>query len=115
MVSNILALEAFYVGRILDLILSILLSLGLLIVGDETKSALVMRGFLNTQDSVESGISFMTHFQVFLQISDLGLELFVFLYKVSINKSTRGSRNFIVRATRQGEQFITRCTNVMHG
>ena len=78
MVSNILALEACNAGIILDLVLSLLLFLGLLVVGDETKSTLVMRGFLNTQDSVESGISFMTHFQVFLQISDLGLELFFF-------------------------------------
>ena len=99
--SNILALEACNVGIILDLVLSLLLFLGLLVVGDETKSTLVMRGFLTTQNIVESGISFMTHFQVFLQNSDLSLELFVFLYKVSINKSTRGSRNFIIRAKRQ--------------
>ena len=43
--SNILALEACNVGIILDLVLSLLLFLGLLVVGDETKSTLVMRGF----------------------------------------------------------------------
>jgi hypothetical protein len=112
MVSNILALEASNVGLIVDLVLS-LLFIGLIVVGDETKTTLVMRGFLNTQDRVESGISFMTLFQVLHQISDLGLELFVFLYKVSINKGTRGSRIFIIRATRQGEQFITRIENNM--
>ena len=63
--SNILALEACDVGRILDLVLSLIPFLGLLVVGDETKSTLVMRGFLTTQNIVESGISFMTHFQVF--------------------------------------------------
>src|SRR3989337_3311022 len=113
MVSNILSVEACNVCLILDFVLSLILFLGLLVIGSETKTTLVSRGFLNTQDSVESEISFMTHFQVFLQISDLGLELFVFLYKVSINKSTRGSRSFIIRATRQGEQFITRISNNM--
>ena len=56
--SNILALEACNVGIILDLVLSLLLFLGLLVVGDETKSTLVMRGFLTTQNIVESGDTF---------------------------------------------------------
>jgi hypothetical protein len=79
MVSNILALEARNVGLILELVLSLLLVLGLFVVGDETKSTLVMRGFLTTQYIFESGVPFMTLFQVFLENSDLGLELFVFL------------------------------------
>ena len=105
--SNILALEASNVGRTLDLILSLLLVLGLLLIGDEIKSYFVLRVLLHTQYITT------TFFQVFLQTSDLGLELFIFLNKVSINKRTRGSRRFIVRATRHGEQFITRCTNIM--
>ena len=95
MVSNILALEACNVGIILDLVLPLLLFLGLLVVGSEAKSTLFMRGFLNTQDIFESGVPFMTLFQVFLQRSDLGHELFDFLYIVSLNTSTRGSISFI--------------------
>ena len=109
------ALEANNLGRILDLFLALLLvQLGLiLLVGVESKSTFVIGGFLHTQDIVECGFPFMTLFQVFLQRSDLGLELFDFLYMVSLNTSTRGSINFIVRATRQGKQFITRCTNIV--
>ena len=110
-------LEANDLGRILDLFLALLLvALGLLLlIGVEYKSTFVIGGFLHTQDIVECGFPFMTLFQVFLQRSDLGLELFDFLYMVSLNTSTRGSISFIVRTTRQGKQFITRCTNVMHG
>src|SRR6187200_1663488 len=108
------ALEANNLGRILDLFLVLLMNFGLLhLVGDESKSTFVIGGFLHTQDIVECGLPFMTLFQVFLQRSDLGLELFDFLYMVSINKSTRGSISFIVRVTRQGEQFITRCINIV--
>jgi hypothetical protein len=100
------ALEANNLGRILDLLLAPLLleEFGLLlIVGDKSKSTLVIGGFLCTQHLVKSGLPFMTFYQVFLQQSDLGLELFNFLYMVSYNTSTRGSRSDIVRATSQGE------------
>ena len=108
------ALEANDLGRILDLFLALLfVHLGLLLVGVESKSTFVIGGFLHTQDIVECGFPFMTLFQVFLQRSDLGLELFDFLYMVSLNTSTRGSISFIVRATRQGKQLITRCTNIV--
>src|SRR3954464_3365911 len=97
-----LALEANNLGRILHLRLALLIDKhGLLIVGVESKSTLVIGGFLSTQNLVKCRLPFMTLFQVFLQISDLGLELFDFLYMVSDNTSTRGSRSFIVRATRQ--------------
>ena len=111
------ALEANNLGRILDLFLALLfVHLGLLLlVGVESKSTFVIGGFLHTQDIVECGFPFMTLFQVFLQRSDLGLELFDFLYMVSLNTSTRGSISFIIGATRQGKQFITGCTNVMKG
>jgi hypothetical protein len=92
------ALEANNLGQILDLFLALLL-----VVRFESKSTLVIGGFLHTQDLVECGLPFMTIFQVFLQRSNLGLELFDFLYMVSDNTSTRGSRCFIVRATRQGK------------
>src|SRR6187399_1217823 len=111
------ALEANNLGRILELFLALILvnDLGpFLLVGVESKSTFVIGGFLHTQDIVECGLPFMTLFQVFLQRSDLGLELFDFLYIASIKKTTRGSISFIVRAIRQGEQFITRCTNLMH-
>src|ERR1041384_4369099 len=95
-----LALEANNRGRILDLRLALLLvQHGLLIVGVESKSTLVIGGFLSTQNLVKCRFPFMTLSQVFIQRSDLGLELFDFLYMVSNNTSTRGS---IVRATRQG-------------
>ena len=99
------ALEANNLGQILDLFLALLLeAFGLiLLVGVESKSIFVIWGFLPTQDIVECGHSFMTLFQVFLQGSDLGLELFDFLYMVSINTSTRGSISFIVGATRHGK------------
>ena len=48
----------------------------LLVVGDESKSTLVIGGFLHTQHIVKYGLPFMTLYQVFLQRSDLGLELF---------------------------------------
>src|SRR6187399_25308 len=92
----------------------LLVALGFLLIGVESKTTFVIGGFLHTQDIIECGLPFMTLFQVFLQGRDLGHELFDFLYMVSINTSTRGSICFIVRATRQGKQFITRCTNVMH-
>jgi hypothetical protein len=93
-------------GQILDLVLALLLlvALGLvLVIGVESKSTLVIRGFLHTQNIIKCGFLFMTLLQVFLQTSDLGLELFDFLYKVSSNTSTRGSRSFIVRATRHSK------------
>src|SRR4051812_11933899 len=97
-----LALEANNLGRILDLRLTLLLDEhGLLIVGVESKSTLVIGEFLSTQNLVKCRLPFMTLFQVFLQRSDLGLELFDFLYMVSDNTSTRGSISFIVRATRK--------------
>src|SRR6187399_3663835 len=100
------ALEANNLGRILELFLALIVlnDLGpFLLVGVESKSTFVIGGFLHTQDIVECGLPFMTLFQVFLQGRDLGLELFDFLYMVSINTSTRGSIGFIVRATRQGK------------
>src|SRR3954467_526540 len=98
-----LALEANNLGRILDLCLALLLiGHGLLIVGVESKSTLVIGGFFPTQNLVKFGLPFMTLFQVFLQKSDLGLELFDLLYMVCDKTSDRGSRSFIVRATRQG-------------
>jgi hypothetical protein len=100
------ALEANNLGRIFDLFLALpfLVYLGLLlVVGDKSKSTLVIGELLNTQHMVKFGLPFMTLYQVFLQRSDLGLELFYFLYMVSNNTSTRGSRSFIVRATRQGK------------
>jgi hypothetical protein len=106
MVPFFLALEANNLGRIFDLILALLLDdlLGLLLdIGFESKSTLVIGGLLHTQHIVKFGLPFMTFHQVFLQRSDLGLELFDFLYMVSNNTSTRGSRSFIVRATSQGK------------
>ena len=105
------ALEANNLGRILDLFLALLfVHLGLLIlIGVESKSTFVIGGFLHTQDIVECGFPFMTLFQVFLQISDLGLELFDFLYMVSLNTSTRGSISFIVRATRRRAKTSQEC------
>src|SRR5215203_5809543 len=98
-----LELEANQLGRILDFVLALLLvalALGLvLVIGIESKSTLVIGGLLHTQHLVKCGFPFMTLFQVFLQRKDLGLELFYFLYMVSRNTSTRGSRSFIIRAT----------------
>ena len=104
------ALEANNLGRIFDLFLALLLvvfdpilTFGLLLdVGDKPKSSLVIWGFLRTQHIVKFGFPFMTLYQIFLQISDLVLELFDFLYMVSDSTSTRGSRGLIVRAKRQG-------------
>src|SRR3954465_12140501 len=103
MMSFNLALEANNLGRILDLVLALLIvSLGLvLVIGFESKSTFIIRGFLHTQNIIECVFPFMTLFQVIPQGSDLSLELFDFLYMVSINTSTRGSRSFIVKATRQ--------------
>jgi hypothetical protein len=86
------------------LALLLLIALGLvLVIGVESKSTLVIRGFLHTQNIIECGFPFMMLLQVFLQTSDLGLELFDFLYKVSSNTSTRGNRSFIVRETRHSK------------
>ena len=75
-----LALEANNLGRILDFVLALLLvalALGLvLVIGVESKSTLVIGASLNTQHIVKCGLPNMTLFQVFLQRSDLGLELF---------------------------------------
>src|SRR3954468_8730399 len=105
MMSFNLALEANNLGRILDLVLAlILVYIGLvLVIGVESKSTFIIRGFLHTQDIIECGFPFMTLFQVIPQGSDLSLELFDFLYMVSINTSNRGSISFIVRATRQSK------------
>jgi hypothetical protein len=110
MVPFNLALEANNVGRIFDLFLALLLVilrdllLGLVLdIGFESKSSLVIGGFLHTQHFVKCGFPLMTLYQVFLQRSDLGLELFYFPYMVSDNTRTRGSRNFIARATRQSK------------
>jgi len=106
MVPFNIALEANNLGRVFDLFLTLLLlvDVGLLpVVGDKTKSTLVIGGLLNTQHTVKFGLPFMTLYQVFLQRSDLGLELFYFLYMVSNKKSTRGSMSFIIRATRHGK------------
>ena len=108
MMPFFLALEANNVGWILDLILAILLVVlvlqldsGLVLdIGVESKPTLVIGGFLHTRDFVECGLPLMTPFQVILQRSDLSLELFDFLYMVSDNTYTKGSRNFIARATR---------------
>ena len=60
--SNILALEANNVGRILDLISSLLLVLGLLLVGDEVKSNFVLRVLLHTQDITTTFTTKKIHF-----------------------------------------------------
>src|SRR3954470_3275168 len=123
MMPFFLALEANNVGRILDLILAILLVIlviqldsGLFLdTGVESKPTLVIGVFLHTQDFVECGLPLMTPFQVILQRSDLILERFDFIYMVSFNKITKGSRCYIVRETRQGMQFITRYSMVVRG
>jgi hypothetical protein len=100
------ALEANNLGRIFDLSLALYIIVYLrllLVVGDKPKSTLVIGRFLHNQHIVEFGFPFMTLYQVFLQLSDLGIELFDFIYMVSNNTSTRGSRSFIVRETRQGK------------
>jgi hypothetical protein len=100
------ALEVNNLGQIfyLSLALLILVNLGLvLIVGNKPKSTLVIGGFLHSQHIVEIGFPLMSLYQVFFQRRDLGLELFDFLYMVSNNTSTRGSRSLIFRATRQGK------------
>ena len=102
MVPFNIALEANNLGRVFDLYLDLflLVVLGLVIVvGFESKSTLVIGGLLHTQHRVKFAFPFMTLYQVILQRSDLGLELFDFLYMVSNNTSTRGSRSFKVRAT----------------
>ena len=78
MVTFNFALEANNLGRILDLFLArvLLVILGLdHNIGVESKSTLVFGASLNTQHIVKCRIPNMTLFQVFLQRSDLGLEL----------------------------------------
>src|SRR4051794_10111191 len=63
MVPFNIALEANNLGQVFDLLLAILLviSLGLLlVVGDKTKSTLVIGGLLNIQHLVKFGLPFMT-------------------------------------------------------
>jgi hypothetical protein len=58
-----LALEANDLGQILDLVLALLLlvTLGLvLVIGVESKSTLIIRGFLHTQNIIKCGFPFMT-------------------------------------------------------
>jgi hypothetical protein len=58
-----LALEANNLGQILDLVLALLLLVALgpvLVIGVESKSTLVIRGFLHTQNIIECGFPFMT-------------------------------------------------------
>ena len=70
------ALEANDLDRTLDLFVALLLvALGLVLIGVESKSTFVIGGFFHSQDVVECKFPFMTLFQVFLQRSDLGLEL----------------------------------------
>src|SRR4051812_24652236 len=89
-----LALEANNLGRILDMRLALLLDEhGLILVGVESKSTLVIGGLLPTQNLVKCRLPFMTLFQVFLQRCDLGLELFDLLYMVNDKTSARGSRS----------------------
>jgi hypothetical protein len=99
------ALEANNLGWIFEFFLALLLLVDfglLLLVGDKSNSTLVIGGFLRTQHLVKFGLPFMTFYQLFLQQSYLDLKLFNFLYMVSYNTSTRGSRSFIIRATRHG-------------
>jgi hypothetical protein len=63
MVPFIFALEANNLGQIFDLFLALLLldNFGLiLVVGDKSKSTLVIRGLLHTQHVVDFGPPFMT-------------------------------------------------------
>ena len=72
------ALEANNLGRVFNLFLALVLldRLGLvLVIGVESKSTLVIGASLNTQHIVKCGLPNMTLFQVFIQRSDLGLEL----------------------------------------
>src|ERR1041385_562485 len=89
MVSNFLAFEANNVGLILDLVLSLLIFLGLLLVGYKTMFTPILREKIYTQDIIECGFPIIALLQVFLQTNDLGLELFIFLYNVSIDKRDR--------------------------
>ena len=69
MVPFNIALEANNLGRVFDLFLALILvvDLGLLLViGDKTKSTLVIGGLLNTQHFIKFGLPFMTLYQVFL-------------------------------------------------
>jgi hypothetical protein len=63
-----LALEANNLGQIIDLVLALLLIvLGLLLViRVESKSTLVIRGFLHTQYTIECEFPFMMLFKVSL-------------------------------------------------
>ena len=105
MVPFNLALEANNLGRIFYLIMALLLvDLGLvLVIGNESKSTLVIGEFSHPQHIIKCGRPFMTLDQVFLQRSDLGLEIFYFLYMVSDNTRARVSRCIIIRATRQAK------------
>ena len=80
-----LALEAHNHGQIFSLFMTLLLvKVGLvLVIGDESKSTLVIGEFLHPQHIVKGRSPNMTLFQVFLQRSDLCLELFDFLKKSS--------------------------------
>ena len=79
------ALEANNLGRIFDLFLALflvvldpILTMGLLlVVGDKSKSSLVIWGSMHTQHIVKFGFPFMTLYQVFLQRSDLGLSFLI--------------------------------------
>ena len=68
MVPFYLAFEASYLGRILDLNLTLLLlhNLGLVLDFEvESKSTLVIRGLLHTQHVVKCTLPFMMLFQAF--------------------------------------------------
>jgi hypothetical protein len=64
------ALETNNLGKIIDLLLVLLCLVYfglLLLIRDESKSTLVIGGFLHTQDLVGCGLPFMMIFQVFPQ------------------------------------------------
>ena len=77
----------------IDLFLALLIAtLGLVFdIGVESKSTLVIGGFLYTQHVVKCGLPFMTFLHIFLQRSGLCLVLFSLPYKVSSYTSTSGS------------------------
>jgi hypothetical protein len=58
-----IALEANNLGQIIDLVFAlILVAFGLIVIGVESKSTLVIGRFLHTQNIIECGFSFMTLF-----------------------------------------------------
>ena len=61
-------------------------------LGSEANTTLILQASLLAQYIIESGLPFVASIQVIFQICDLGLELFVFLYKVSITRH-RGNRS----------------------